>query len=593
MKKLFFWISLLICFSELKLLAEWETLSGIPQVPITDLLVSKNKAFAIAWTSGIYVSSDYGDNWVQQNKGINTGFVKAITKVGDVLLVGTTDTNGVFRSTDNGFNWVRSSDSLTERNVATFAVDGEVVYLLTESSVIFKSTDFGSTWWQISTSDIDNYTISAIAVKDGKILAGTSSGDLFLSTNDGNSWTNIKNQQIYSSITYLLWDGDNIYCGTQAGVYFSSNMGTNWFQRNAGLKVQSVSIIKKINNAFLLGTKTGGVYFSLDEGRTWFEFNEGIPDMSILSITNDSYYIYIGTEYSTVARRRISEIQIPEVQAPELVYPPNGAKGVEKVVNFAWSEVKGAIGYHIVVAKDASFSINSIVLDKTGWTSTFYPSVTLQPNRKYYWKVASIDFQYQEKWSEVASFETIFDTVKPTLYFPLNNLEISKLPVQFYWSDVGIIDHYQFQLSSMEDFQSLIVDVSTLDTTYTVGQEIENNKTYYWRVIAVYNDTLSIVSDTFTFRTTTLGVENEPEQAVSFAHPESKLVIYFENTSPNEIVSVEVFDIIGKSVLFGWFETTDSKHSIELDLGKFPNGVYICHVKKNNKAWNYLFEVVK
>lgn len=593
MKKIIFTALLLMSISISLLFAEWEPLSGIPQGQVSDLLAYNKKVYAVVWGNGIFVSSDYGDNWVQQNQGVTTPFVKCIANVGTTLLVGTTDTNGVFRSTDNGFNWIRSVDSLTERSVATFVVDGDVVYLLTESSVIFKSTNFGVTWLQISTSELDNYTITSIAVNNGRILAGASSGDLFLSTNDGKSWTNIKNQQIYSTITSLLWDGDNIICGTQGGIYFSSNLGTNWFQRNLGLKVQDISLIKKVKNALVVGTRTGGVYFSLDDGRTWFEFNEGIPDMSILSITYDQYYIYVGTEYGAVARRNINEIKLPEVNPPVLTYPPNGAKGVEKLVSFAWESSKGAVGYHIIVAKDASFTPTSIILDKSGITSNFYPSVLLRPNRKYYWKVAAIDYQSNEKWSEVYSFETVFEVLKPSLYFPYDNFEITKLPVQFFWSDVGELDHYELIISTTKDLQSPIVNVSTKDTTFSISEGIENNKTYYWCVVAKYNDTTSISSDTLTFRTTTLKVEIEEENKIEWKLVDNKLLIEFKDLEFEKIVSIEVFNILGRSVLFGWFETKGTKNTAEIDLSSLPTGAYSFVLKTGNQKLISSFLLIK
>ncbi len=593
MKNLFVTVVFILFFGFVSIFADWEPLSGIPQGQITDILAYNKRVYSIVWSNGLYVSSDYGDNWVQQSSGLSSPFVKCITNVKNTLLIGTSDTNGVFRSTDNGFNWVRSVDSLTERNIATFTVDGDNVYLLTESAVVFRSTDYGVTWWQVNTSNLDNYLITSIAVSNGRILAGTSTGDLFLSTDNGESWANIKNQQIFSTITSLLWDGDNIFCGTRAGVYFSSNTGVNWFQRNLGLKVQDISLIKRVNNALVLGSRTGGVYFSLDEGRTWFEFNEGITDMSILSLTYDQYYIYVGTEFGSVARRNISEIKLPEVKAPNLTYPSNGAKNVEKVVNFAWETAKGAVGYRILVAKNESFSPNFVVVDKSGLTNPFYPSVILQPNRKYYWKVAAIDHLSKEHWSEVFSFETIFERVRPTLYYPFNNFETSKLPIQFIWSDVGFLEHYQLQVASSIDFQNLVVDVTTKDTTFVVYNNIENNKTYFWRVIAKYNDASLVVSDTFNFKTTVLGIEQENDRKIHWQMFDSKLIIGFENFEANRIFSIEVFDFVGRSVLFGWFESSGSKNTAELNLNNLPTGMYYVIVNGANMRFSNRFFLTK
>lgn len=593
MKSLYYSILVFIICGSTSLLAQWEQLSGLPSGPITDILSSNQRVYVVAWTNGLYVSSDYGDNWVQQNEGLTTTFVKCIAKVDTILLIGTTDTSGIFRSSNKGFTWTPSNDSLLDRQIVTFVVDKSVVYLLTEGSVIYKSTDLGATWWRFETKDLENYIITSIAVSDGRVLVGTSTGDLFLTTNEGNTWTNIKDKQFYSAITSLLWDGDDIYCGTQVGLYFSSNFGQNWFQRNVGLKTKDITLLKKVQDAFVLGTRTGGVYFTKDQGRTWFEFNEGIPDLSVLSLSFDQYYIYIGTEYGSVARRRINELKIPEVQAPVLTYPPNGAKNVEKVVSFAWEASKGASFYHIMVAKDESFSANSIVVDKNDIINTYLPSVSLQPNRKYYWKVSAIDYLSQEKWSEVFTFETIFEPIKPTLYFPFNNFETNLLPIQFLWSDVGFVENYQLQIDSSNDFQNLVADITTQDTSFKVSQGIENNKTYFWRVIARYNDTTIAVSDTFSFRTTVLGVEQGERNSFKWKLSGTKLIIELENTIPGQVCLVEIFDVTGKSTLFGWFETATNKNLAEINLDNLSSGVYYFSLLSKEVSFGSWFVLLK
>lgn len=593
MKNLNYFVFVLFLLGSINVFAQWEQLAGLPTGPITDLLNANKRVYAVAWTAGLYVSSDYGDNWVQQNEGLTTTFVKCIAEVDTFLLIGTTDTSGVFRSSNKGFTWTPSNDSLVDRQIVTFVVDDKVVYLLTESSLIYKSSDLGVTWSRIETEALENKIITSFAVSNSRILVGTSTGDLFISTNDGDTWTNIKDNQFYSPITSLFWDGDDIYCGTQVGLFFSSNFGQNWFQRNVGLKTKDITLLKKVQNALLLGTRTGGVYFSLDKGRSWFEFNEGLPDLSVLSLSFDEYYIYVGTEYGSVARRRLSELTIPEVQAPILTYPPNGAKNVEKVVSFAWEASKGATSYHIIVAKDESFSLNSIVIDKNGITNTYLPSVYLQPNRQYYWKVAAVDYLSQEKWSNVFTFETIFEPIKPILYFPFNNFETNLLPIQFLWSDVGFVENYQLQIANSNDFKNLIVDITTKDTSYKVSQGIENNQIYFWRVAAKYNDTTIVVSDTFSFRTTVLSVEQNEPSIINWRVSDTKLIVELPETKTGQIYAIEIFDVIGKSVLFGWFEAATNNNSVEISLSNLPSGVYYFYLFSKESSFGSWFVLLR
>ncbi|MFN3781265.1 MAG: WD40/YVTN/BNR-like repeat-containing protein, partial [Candidatus Kapaibacteriota bacterium] len=166
MRKLYYSIFVLFIYSSIVTMAQWEQLSGFPSGPITDILTANQRVYAVAWTNGLFVSSDYGDNWVQQNEGLTTTLVKCIAQVDTFLLIGTTDTSGVFRSSNKGFTWSPSNDSLLDRQIVTFVVDNTVVYLLTEGSVVYKSTDLGVTWWRFETKGLEGSIITSIAVSD-------------------------------------------------------------------------------------------------------------------------------------------------------------------------------------------------------------------------------------------------------------------------------------------------------------------------------------------------------------------------------------------------------------------------------------------
>ncbi len=589
--KLFFVVLFFCFFSFASSFSQWEPLSGLPSAPIKDILAFNNKVFVVVEGVGIFVSSDYGDNWVQQNKGITTERVSSIALVDTILLVGTVDTNGVFRSTDKGFNWSQSSDSLWDRKVVMFSVDQNIVYLLTENGTVFYSSDFGKTWWKVNTKEIESI-ITTISASNGKLLVGTFDGKILLTEDFGSTWTDISSKLISSPITSFLWDGNNIYCGTDMGVFFSSNMGKDWFPRNNGIKIPRISLIKKVNNAFVIGTRTMGIFFSLDEGKTWIEFNEGIPEMNILSLGYDKYYLYAGTEYSSVSRRSLNQMKIPDVVPPVLTYPPNGAVEIDTSITFSWEESKGSISYHLIVATDNSFTSDKIVIDKSGLQNTFFPVTNLRPNRIYYWKVSALDYQYQEKWSEVFTFRTKLETLPPTLLFPFNDFIVETLPLRFVWSDLGIVKNYNLQVSSTNDFQELLIDIYTKDTSYTTSQGIQSGNKYYWRVIANYNDTLSFTSETFSFRTGVLGIEEEIGPKIDFKVISKQIQFIIETDEYNE-VSIEIRNLFGQRVTYGWFDATPGKFLISMNLEGNPSGFYYFSLKIGSKVFTKPFILIK
>jgi len=571
--------------------SQWEPISGLPVVPIKDILTYKDRIYVVAEGVGIYVSSDYGDNWDQLNNGITTNRVSCITVVDTVLLVGTTDTNGVFRSTNRGFHWKQSSDSLWDRKVVMFAVDGTIVFLLTEGGTIFYSTDYGQTWKKVNTDEIESL-ITSIAASNGKLLAGTLAGEILLTENHGETWLNIGSKQIFSPVSSLLWDGDNIYCGTETGLYFSNNFGKDWFQRNSGIKNPRISLIKKVKEALVAGTRSLGIFFSLNQGQSWIDFNDGIPEMSIISVGFDKYYIYAGTEYGSFARRPLNQMRPPEVLPPVLTYPANGATGVDTSVTFSWEGSQGSIAYRLIIATDNSFSLDKIVLDKSTILNTYYPVTTLRPNRVYFWKVAAIDYEYQEKWSEVFSFQTKLDTVPPTLLFPSNDFIVETFPIQFVWNDLGIVKEYNLQVSQTREFTELIIDVHLKDTVYVASEGFQNSQRYYWRVTVAYNDNLSLTSETFMFRTGILGVENQSDTSVKFVHTPTQ-VQFLIKVDNYQKVSLEIVNLFGQPIEFGFYDATPNEYLISIDKRNLPSGFYYFILKVGTKTYSAPFVIVK
>jgi photosystem II stability/assembly factor-like uncharacterized protein len=96
-------------------------------------------------------------------------------------------------------------------------------------------------------------------------------------------WEECNNGLGTRTIYCFLVDGNNIYAGTDAGVYMSSDNGDNWIDKNIGLKelygqgnfgVYSLAIIG--HNIFA-GTALHGIFLSTDKGDNWERKSNGLP----------------------------------------------------------------------------------------------------------------------------------------------------------------------------------------------------------------------------------------------------------------------------------------------------------------------------
>jgi len=251
-----------------------------------------NKIFAGTY-NGIFSSSDEGKSWV---KVLNATYVPEIMVLDSVIIAAT---NGGYRSTDSGNSWLKISDkflfSLTANNNKIYAAAG--------FDGVLVSTDFGQTWTQISScSQIDNELevgISEITVSGDNIIIGTTNNGLYVSKDNGTSWEKILPDKPKLATSDLEVSGRNVYAGTyRDGFFFSSDNGNSWTQRNSDLPDLSIYDVATKGNDIFISLWWGGIYHSSDNGINWNELNSGLPLLysAITAIARKGDYIYAGVK---------------------------------------------------------------------------------------------------------------------------------------------------------------------------------------------------------------------------------------------------------------------------------------------------------
>jgi photosystem II stability/assembly factor-like uncharacterized protein len=71
-------------------------------------------------------------------------------------------------------------------------------------------------------------------------------------------------------------DGDNIFAGTEGGVFFSSNNGATWTPRSVGLTSLRIRALAIAGSNIFAATRDGGVFRSSDKGISWTAVNTGL-----------------------------------------------------------------------------------------------------------------------------------------------------------------------------------------------------------------------------------------------------------------------------------------------------------------------------
>ena len=71
------------------------------------------------------------------------------------------------------------------------------------------------------------------------------------------------------------------------------------------------------------------------------------------------------------------------------------------------------------------------------------------------------------------------------LIHPPDGSELSYIHIMFRWGANNNVDSYEFELSSSEDFTSILINDTVIDTTYFVKEYIDWGETYFWRTKVV------------------------------------------------------------------------------------------------------------
>ena len=241
----------------------WEQANGPFGGRVRSLAINAGgDIFAGTEGSGVFRSTDNGDNWTQTGLGSIDIRSLAINSV-DVIFAGTS-LGVVFRSTDNGDSWTEINNGLTWPLVSSLAINStDHIFAGTSGDGVFRSTDNGDNWVQIGLTNnfVQAFTINA----SGHIFAGTGGG-VFRSTDNGNSWTQISTGISNINVQSLaINSADHIFAGgAENGVFRSTDDGDNWTDINNGLTNTIVSSLAINSTSQIFAGTFGGVYRSLE-----------------------------------------------------------------------------------------------------------------------------------------------------------------------------------------------------------------------------------------------------------------------------------------------------------------------------------------
>ena len=279
--------------------------------------------FAATSFSGIYRSSDAGQNWAPRSSGLAIANVRALAGTPGQLYAGTGGA-GVFRSQDRGLSWEAANQGLTTMTITSLAsdpADPDTVYAGTRNGGIFKTTNAGDSWVAMSdglarleeggTLEGD-YLDLAIDPADSQIVYAAQSslvqpgaGFLFKTVDGGQQWAGSQGPSVFS-ITLSPQDSQILFLSTSVGILTSSDAGASFEEPLLPLiRIIEVAVDPQDTDTIYAATQLSGVVKTTNGGEVWTLASSGLPPTAALALELDpanSSLLYFGASGPGVFR---------------------------------------------------------------------------------------------------------------------------------------------------------------------------------------------------------------------------------------------------------------------------------------------------
>ncbi len=238
------------------------------------LAFGKGKVF-LATDSGIYFSSDYGENFDYSHSTISATKIYKFEIAEKEILAGTD--NGVFVL--NGENW--ETISLSGEDVYSLKYFKGYLFCGTENSIfILRNGKVENEFKNIG-------RVQSFAVFNGKLFAGTSKGLFEV------EFSNIN--PVFPEPVLSVASSLNLYVGLHSGIAYTENLKTFRKVPLEGEIIRAVLSISQGNEDFIFAGSDSGLWVSKDSGRNFPEKRLRNVHIFSLSISENQGEVLVGS----------------------------------------------------------------------------------------------------------------------------------------------------------------------------------------------------------------------------------------------------------------------------------------------------------
>ena len=545
-------------------------------------------------TKYLYSTSDGGVNWQPISAETTTdGFIYDICFTTDSTGFAAGSYGYILRSIDAGATWTQQQYGTKALRAICFP-NKERGFAAGDQGIILRTDDAGLTWEQINAgSEVYWVDIQFPDSLHGWIVG--SDGTLLRTTDGGESWQTIQINLSSIQAAAFLDPLNGILVGRYGRYYETHDGGLTW-TKVTKTNLESVDL-KDIDFSDprhgWLASSDGTIYSTINGGKDWeilLETGLSISDQAIFVCDEKMVIVAAGgTLYKTedggmrwggVGQPDGSHARVPyfiqkkigffcdwdmaiyrtekgdssPLWMPVPIAPENHVVMNDKTVHFSWTKVSGATSYHFQISTSKSFYSSEMVSDQANIPDTTLVLPDLETKKYYYWSVAANYGGPESPWSNFHDFLISKSyTIAPILISPKADSIQAGREVTFHWLYAGAETPLSFEFQLTED--SLFIAANPPEkitgTSYTYT-ELYYNRSYYWRVRAVFGDGYSAWSEPGSFR-----VQRSYFPAPELLFPVDNAVLYDKSVAfswtavePDVDFTIE----ISKSAKFSYYD---------------------------------------
>jgi photosystem II stability/assembly factor-like uncharacterized protein len=129
-----------------------------------------------------------------------------------------------------------------------------------------------------------------VSGQNNDVFAGTNKG-IYYSSDNGKTWIEKNAGLKYRNVMALAHSAGNTFAGTGNGLFMSSDNGNTWISKNLDISLRSVY---SIGDSVLLAGSSTGIHRSTDQGSSWTQSYTG--QARVLAIVQKDTLLIAGTE---------------------------------------------------------------------------------------------------------------------------------------------------------------------------------------------------------------------------------------------------------------------------------------------------------